>query len=339
MELINLYVKEVGRRLPEKMREDIEKEIHSLIEDALADQSQIQGREPDEMMIVEVLKRFGPPEKMAASYLPPRYLIGPVLYPHFISTLKVVLSVITVLAAIGMGVSLGMSSRLPGDLALVTGRAVLQLIDVLFRASAAVVLVFAVMQWAGKDFKAAEKTWDPRQMKPEPQEDQVSAGERIAEIVFTILALVVFNLYPQWIGLIFIQNGQVVSIPIMTAAFFQYLPWLSLIWALDIGLNIILLSQGRWQRSTRWMRVGLNVAGIVLGVFVLVGPNLLSLDPAAFSRLGLGYPSLETLQSSNQAINNAIRLAIGIALATSGVELGKNLYKLLLRSRLAALAG
>jgi hypothetical protein len=40
MNLIELYTREVGRNLPEKMRADIEKEIRSLIEDSLEDESQ-----------------------------------------------------------------------------------------------------------------------------------------------------------------------------------------------------------------------------------------------------------------------------------------------------------
>ncbi|HSQ18530.1 MAG TPA: hypothetical protein VLM83_12575, partial [Anaerolineales bacterium] len=76
MELVTRYVSEVGRQLPEKTRADLEKEIRSLIEAALDDRAQKTGRPVDEDMIVEVLKEFGPPEKMAASYLPERYLIG-----------------------------------------------------------------------------------------------------------------------------------------------------------------------------------------------------------------------------------------------------------------------
>ena len=67
MEMIELYVKEVGRHLPEKMRSDIEQEIRSTIEDTLEDESRQQGRPVDEAMVVEVLKRMGPPRKVEAA--------------------------------------------------------------------------------------------------------------------------------------------------------------------------------------------------------------------------------------------------------------------------------
>ena len=107
MNLIDLYAREVGYNLPEKMKADIEKEIRSLIEDNLEDESQKTGRPVDEEMQVEVLQRLGPPEKVAASYLPPRYLIGPELYPHFLTTLRIVLVVVAIVSTIGIGASLG----------------------------------------------------------------------------------------------------------------------------------------------------------------------------------------------------------------------------------------
>lgn len=85
MELIDLYVKEVGRHLPQKAREDIEKGIRSMIMDALDDRSKAEGRPIDDAMVESVLDRLGPPEEMSASYVPPRYLIGPRLYPHFMN--------------------------------------------------------------------------------------------------------------------------------------------------------------------------------------------------------------------------------------------------------------
>ena len=63
-------------------------------------------------MIAEVLKEFGSPEKMAASYQPQRYLIGPKLYPTFILVLKIVSGDCLVLALIGLGVEAAQGTQL-----------------------------------------------------------------------------------------------------------------------------------------------------------------------------------------------------------------------------------
>ena len=106
----------------------------------------MQNKPVNDDLVIEVLTELGPPEKMAASYFPPRFLIGPRLYPYFIKTLRVVLSVITVLAAIGAGVSLAYSAKLPVEVAQVLWQAVLGLLDAPFRAFAIIVIVFAVLE-------------------------------------------------------------------------------------------------------------------------------------------------------------------------------------------------
>ena len=75
MELIDRYVYDVGRYLPRKNRADIQAELRSLLMDTL--ESRVKG-EPSEEDVVALLKEFGPPEKVAASYWPEgQYLIGP----------------------------------------------------------------------------------------------------------------------------------------------------------------------------------------------------------------------------------------------------------------------
>ena len=66
--LIDNYVSEIGRRLPRQTRNDIEAEIRSTLQDMLDERSQKAGKPVDEEMTLEVLKAYGAPEKVAASY-------------------------------------------------------------------------------------------------------------------------------------------------------------------------------------------------------------------------------------------------------------------------------
>ena len=94
MKLIDIYISEVGKHLPRKSRLDIQEEIRSALQDLLEDRSQQSGRPIDDDLIVEVLKEYGSPEKVAASYLPERYLIGPQLFPAFLKTVQIVLPIV-----------------------------------------------------------------------------------------------------------------------------------------------------------------------------------------------------------------------------------------------------
>ena len=112
---IDRYVAQVGRSLPQSKRADIEKEIRSLLEDMLDDRSKTEGREADEEMTLAVLKEMGEPEKVAAGYLPEKYLIGPRLYPLFTLVLRVVLIVMAGVTLFGLVVNLAREPMLPVD--------------------------------------------------------------------------------------------------------------------------------------------------------------------------------------------------------------------------------
>jgi len=80
MGLIDRYIAEVGRHLPEKDRSDIEAEIRSLIEDMLEERGRT-VKTADEKVRAETLEQLGDPQLLAAKYSPPkRYLIGPEWY-------------------------------------------------------------------------------------------------------------------------------------------------------------------------------------------------------------------------------------------------------------------
>ena len=141
MKLIDLYVAEVGRRLPVKQRDDIQKELRSAIEDAVDDAARAQGRPADEAMAADVLRRYGAPEKAAASYLPPRYLIGPELFPAYLQVLGVVSAFVMLALAIAFGADLGASPETRANLGLAWVHTMSNLVDVLFRWAAIVTRV------------------------------------------------------------------------------------------------------------------------------------------------------------------------------------------------------
>ena len=85
MNLIETYVYEVTRRLPEKTRDDIALELTSTIEDMLQGSS-------TEQEVKEVLSKLGDPSQLAASYRDtPMHLVGPKVYDAYIWTMKMII--------------------------------------------------------------------------------------------------------------------------------------------------------------------------------------------------------------------------------------------------------
>jgi len=69
-DLINRYVHDVTRRLPERLREDVSAELRALLSEELAGQPN-----PDLEAAKALLLRFGAPDDVAARYAPPALVV------------------------------------------------------------------------------------------------------------------------------------------------------------------------------------------------------------------------------------------------------------------------
>ena len=87
MNLIEVYIQEVTRRLSEKSREDIALELRSTIEDMLPDDY----KEEDVKLVLE---KLGNPASLASGYQDqPMYLIGPRYFDVYVTLLKMILPI------------------------------------------------------------------------------------------------------------------------------------------------------------------------------------------------------------------------------------------------------
>lgn len=330
MDLLNRYVAEVGKHLPRKNRADIENEIHSTLQDMLEDRSQKDGRPVDEAMIMAVLRDYGAPKAVAATYQPERYLIGPKLYPLFWLVLKIVFIVLAVTTMIGIGVRLGTAQPGGETAAVVLGKAALDYLQGMMAALGNIVFIFAVLE----RFLPAEKVdteaqWDPADLQKEPEPDSLRLWEPVFVILMDFAFLVVLNFYPQVIALhINPFSGGPAPIPLLSAAFFSVLPWINLLVALDIILNVALLRLGYWVTTTRIAYIALKIFGVVIAVVLLKGPSIVGLTPQA---LALWQIKPADAQALVQLVNLAANIALIIAVVAGIFDVVKGLYRLILR--------
>ncbi|HEY5270191.1 MAG TPA: hypothetical protein VII97_07625 [Anaerolineales bacterium] len=345
--LIDTYVSEVGRRLPRKTRTDIEAEIRSILQDMLDERSQKTGNPIDDEMTLEVLKAYGSPEKVAATYLGERYLIGPRLYPIFILVLRIILTVTGILAAIGLGIALSQAIGNPQNTFETILKAVANLVASLMTALGNIVLIFAILEWAlfragGKvDVKGLpkEKEWDPRSLTKVSLPNQVKMGETIVEIVGCFAAIVIFNFYPQIIGFTpslngVIENGNwssVTFVPLLSEAFFYYVPFLTLVWALTIILDIVLLRMGHWNTLTRVFVIGLKVIGIIIAGAILAGPSLLAVT---VETLTASLGAAGAAQILMPFLSQLVHLVLWLLIILGSLDVVRLIYRLILSKKL-----
>jgi hypothetical protein len=263
-ELIERYVHQVGRYLPEKERADIQKELRSQIQDQLEDRY---GASPSQTEVAAVLQGLGYPVAMAASYSRQQYLVGPTLYPFLMMVLRVGMPIIP-----GVVVLLSIVSAL---LAGETGNWIGLLIGSLFSGAQAalifaaiVVLIFALIERSGMEPELKkEEPFNPLALPPVDDAADVDRAESsfgVAIGAFMSLALLYFLLVG---GLTLRFNladpGDVLPVPT---------EWLVIVLATTILLvifNLWALVRGRWTFATWLAQLVVELIGAVGLSFVL----------------------------------------------------------------------
>ena len=328
MNLIDRYIAEIGKHLPRKNRADIEAEIRSTLEDMLDERSErTQGKGPaDEATVMALLKEYGSPREVAATYKTHQYLIGPRLYPVFEMVLRIVLVVVAGASLIGLAVSLAQTGLTGPEFVTAIGKWLGGLISGLMAAFGNIALVFAILErtQVAEKFEKEFKEWDPKELKSEPDPDRIDPPDHVATIIFMVLALVVFNIYPNLLGFRFQSDGTWVTVPVLTERFFQFLPWINIMGLLQIAFSGFMLSQRNWMSGTRILDILIDVAGMILAVVILRTPNIFGITPEALAAAGM-TDAAETLSRLFSFVPSLIIL---IVVVVTTIQVIKSLLRL-----------
>ena len=332
MNLIDRYVTEVGKNLPLlKGREDIEKELRSTLEDMLEDRVATTGRMRDEAMEIELLKEYGSPQKVAATYNPQPYLIGPRLFPFFLMVLKIVITVIVTVLLILTGIRAATDTPFMGmEFVNIVGKGLGGIVSAAIAAFGNVVIVFAILERVLPEKEISgfndEKDWNPASLAKEPDPDSVKRGDLIAEIIFTFLGLALLNLYPEILGASIFTGGELFFIPMFSEVFFNFLPWINAIFFAEIVLDIYLLRNAVWTPITRIAKILIQIASIVLAVIILREPNIIGFTADSFKNIPDSSIDGELLL---KIFSLSFSIALTVVIIVAVVEIAKSGYGLL----------
>ena len=333
--LIDRYIAEMGKHLPLKNRADIQKETRSTLEDMLEERSRASGREGAEAMVVDLLKEYGKPEIAAASFLPERSLVGPQMYPIFSLVTRIALLVLGIVLLVTLSIGSFSPAQTPIEVLTTIGAILLKVASALVSAFGSIVITFAILEripGIRKEFQQEKeddgKSWDPRSLPEVEEVEKFSIAGLTAEIVFTGIALLFFNFFPQWVGFGFLENNKWTFLSLLSDAFFRYLPYINILWLAHIALNLVLLGQGRWQAFTRWLRIALQALGIVLAVVMLAGPDLVvsNVDALHAADPNLSAEAARLLTIIPRILAKAL---LGLTILGGGVEFIKSLLPML----------
>lgn len=246
-EVIESYIDDTVRLLPGRQRDDVARELRSLLNEELHAQVDDSGRPADASMAVELVRRHGSPTEAAARYRQPWAIIDPADSTSFLRA-----------AFIGFGALVVLSTlhHLQPD---ATGSAADWVITSTLVWLGILVLVFGIRSWMRQRWPKTA-VWKPH--------DRERVNRIGAAIVIPIASCCV-ALYaaPAWV-LSLITFGRLET---AWAAYTESCLRFRL--PLFIGLLIALLAvlafaaiRGRWSVGTRRVNLGLNfaLAGLVL---------------------------------------------------------------------------
>jgi hypothetical protein len=298
---------EVGLRLPQKQRADVQLELRSALQDALDERGLDADSDQDEAKVAALLMEWGKPSHVAEGYGARIHLIGPELQPIYWLVLRINVLVISIVHL----VLLAIAAFNQGEFGPLIGNAIGNYVDSLLISFAVVTIIFAVLEHflpelkalAAAEHKGALPEWDPRTLPGiTPDRDKVDYVELIIEIIITGALITVINLAPGWQF-----SGDMAIVGELIAKFLPFIPWITILAVVEISLDIYLLTQGRWQLATRWVSFGHAAASAILITSTL--------QAAPFSAVDL--------------VDSTVKLVIAIVLVITLIDAAIKLYRAL----------
>ena len=188
--LIERYVYDVTRRLPEKDREEVSKELKSNIYDMLPENA-------DENERKMVLYNLGSPASLAEKYRQkPRYLISPAVYEDYVRVLKWVLPLVGVVVLV-IGMILGAIDAikdgmvdLPYLISNTLSKGIVMGISAVFQALIWTTVGFVIADRTGaKANKSKDQEWRVEDLPDALPDDRgkIKLSDSIAELVLTVV--------------------------------------------------------------------------------------------------------------------------------------------------------
>jgi hypothetical protein len=327
MKLLDLYLEEVRHHLPPKNRGDILKEIRSTLLDMIEDRKTDPDQDASEETVKSVLKDFGAPREVARQYGARNYLIGPRYFPVYLQVLKIVLIVVAALNILGLVVAVispvGAAPSLFETLFTLIGG----LFSSLFTAFGIVTLSFAgIERTTPEEWKlSVDQEWSPDDLRKHETQERVSMAGLAIEITLSLIFIALLNFFIDRVGIYYLAESGWVSAPILNENFNRFIPWITASAVLDIGLNLYLLRQVYWDKTSLIGKVLLNAFKIAITIAILAGPAIFTLDPAAWG--ALAQESTTSAQELSRILNLVFNILFGLSIFGLAVDSIKRLYE------------
>ncbi|WP_374055883.1 hypothetical protein [Rossellomorea sp. FM04394] len=290
MKLVELYIQEVMRRLPEKNREDIALELTSTIEDMLPE-------DYTEDDVREVLTSLGNPAVLASNYQDrPMHLIGPRYYDLYMTLLKIIFPIsaaitFIVLAATSVLNYSGESS--PVEIILsIAGNGVVEVIGTGMQVFFWLTLIFAIIERTVSSDSQVPitmkgKEWTPDDLKDipyVPKEKRISKMEIFGGLIWTVIWSTCYFKASSIVGLYEKSENERMFTPFFDQdVLMGYWPLVVLLIVLELHLLLRKWKAGIWTRKLAILNAVYQF--IPVAAFMFIFRNMEVLNPEFTDRI------------------------------------------------------
>lgn len=275
--MVDRYVYDVVRRLPERERGDVERELRANIQDMLTE-------DPQETEVVRVLESLGEPRKLAEQYrVNPRYLISPAMFEQYIAAVRVILPV----AAVAMGL-LGLVFDLAEATDITFADAIASALGNALSA-AMTALFFTTLGFALADyyqFKGPSQKWSPGDLPDLPPKAavRIPRGETITGMVLSVIFIAcTFAALrnPQLIG--WYEQTKAVTPLFTPEALSRFVPWFVFASLMSLTVSCVKLVLGRWNFALAAVNTAYSLISAAVFILFLTGAD--TFNPAISVRI------------------------------------------------------
>jgi hypothetical protein len=259
------YIEEVIKYLPLSQREDIKRELNSLIDDSM---------ENEDKSIEQVLIDLGQPKKLAYQYLDESvYVIGPRYKESYYTMLKTLIPIVWLIIIV-LNV---LSIIFTGDYEF--GDILSGVFDSTFVVFTYVTVGFILAEKFVN--KEKEEDWHPSQLKTDKLKEKTwSKTESFVGIIFVLSFMVLLNQFPHIIGINVVGTGD--NIPFLDIDNFQpYLLWMNIGLIAAATRLFVRFFMPYYNKISCSISTGLHLISTVIFIVVftdkdLLNPNLTS---------------------------------------------------------------
>lgn len=293
MDLIDRYIYDIIRRLPEPQKQDVGKELRSEIEAMVDDEAK--GKKPTKKQVHNVLARMGDPAILADQYAGrQRHLIGPIYYGMYWQLLKTLLLIV---------VPIIVFLTFTGKMATVNDHFIILFVqslgvgvEVAVHIFVWVTAVFILVERYGNKKDMPAETWTPDKLPALPGKQRISKTDAIVGAAWSVLAIWACTLQIPDIHRLLAPD-----VPLFFAG--EMWPYwtiaLLMLSFLSLGTELLKLAIGGWTGLMTIVSVAVNA--LVVGYFI----SLLSfVRPVA-----------------NPEFTNAVAAALNEADVTAGMDI------------------